>query len=409
MRCRFGWATVMAVIVEMWLAPAQLAQAAGPKWSPKTYDSKYYAITTDLDEDHVREAIVRLNSMAEQYAARTRGFAGRISGKFPFFLFSKAEDYYACGAPAGSSGVFQMWNNAGALLAIASTNSDRQTWHTVQHEGFHQFAAKVMTPRLPIWANEGMADYFAVAIWTGDDMVCGVIPPGRLKRIKQYIKDDKLVPFAEMLSMPHAAWNKNLDYRNYDQAWSMVHFLVHAEGGRYAVLFNRCINDVAGGGDPVGTFAKHFGRDMGKFQKSYCDWWSGLGDNPTMDLFIQANVQTLTSFLGRATSMKMKFASADEFFAAGKDGKLEIDPRKYGPKLWLPAGLLADNLATAARLKTWSLETADRKLPKLKLTLPDGTTFVGAFEMGDDVSNVRVVVTKPPAATKPASGPATKP
>jgi hypothetical protein len=294
-------------------------------------------------------------------------------------------------------------------MAIASKETGAQLWRTVQHEGFHQFAASVMTPRLPVWANEGLAEYFGEGIWTGDGLVCGVIPPGRLKRVRQLISQDKILPFADMVGMSHAKWNSPLDIRNYDQAWSMVQFLAHADEGKYQGPFGGYINELARGTEGQAAFAKHFGRDIDAFQKRYTQWFSALDDNPTQDLYLHANVETLTAFLARATALRQKFETADEFFQAAKDGKLDVDPRKNG-RLWLPPHLLAENVALAAKHKTWSLLNEPRKLPRLRLALGDGTVFVGSFEIeGENVGHAKVEVARPKPATAASAGPASAP
>jgi hypothetical protein len=43
----------------------------------------------------------------------------------------------------------------------------------------------VIGGELPIWVNEGMAEYFGEGIFTGDGFITGVIPPKRLRMIKE--------------------------------------------------------------------------------------------------------------------------------------------------------------------------------------------------------------------------------
>ena len=42
---------------------------------------------------------------------------------------------------------------------------------------------------IPIWVNEGLAEFFAQGLYTGDGFVTGVIPPSRLDRLKSFIRD----------------------------------------------------------------------------------------------------------------------------------------------------------------------------------------------------------------------------
>ncbi|HXE55950.1 MAG TPA: hypothetical protein VN541_23190, partial [Tepidisphaeraceae bacterium] len=145
----------------------------------QVYQTRHYDIHTDLDTDDVKEAAVRMTRMFEEYRLRTRGFSGDIRNRFPFYLYRNADDYFDAGGLPGSAGVF----NGTSLMAIAGDHVSNGTWHVVQHEGFHQFAAAVIRGNLPTWLNEGLAEYFGESIFTGDGYISGIIPPGRLRRV----------------------------------------------------------------------------------------------------------------------------------------------------------------------------------------------------------------------------------
>ena len=101
----------------------------------QVFPTKYYIIHSDLPLDDVKEAVLRMTRMAEEYHARTQGFSGDIRERMPFFLFKNADEYYKAGGLPGSAGVFNP--NDKSLMAIAGEDTQGQVWHIVQHEGFH--------------------------------------------------------------------------------------------------------------------------------------------------------------------------------------------------------------------------------------------------------------------------------
>src|SRR3954464_15105297 len=128
----FRWVTLAVLLL-------CIAQASGAEM-PEV-DTPYYTIHTDLDDDSVREATVRLTRMAEAYHDRTRDFAGVIDHKFPFYLYRHETDYLEAGGLTGTAGIFvyRPGTREGVLMAVAGKHATLDTWHTVQHEGFHQF------------------------------------------------------------------------------------------------------------------------------------------------------------------------------------------------------------------------------------------------------------------------------
>jgi hypothetical protein len=340
--------------------------------------------------------------MASEYQKRSSGFARKVRGRLPFYIFSKADDYHAAGGPRESAGVYM----GSKLMAVADQRLSEGAWRRIQHEGFHQYVDKVLTQRIPVWVNEGMAEYFGHGVWTGDSYVLGVIPPDRLGHVKSLIKNGQIVPFLEMLEMTYQQWTSKLEGRNYDQAWAMVHFLVHADGGRYLGPFDGFILDVAERNlNWKESFVRRFGRDVGAFERRFREWWSSLPKNPTADLYTGAVVQTVASFFARAYGQGQRFEGMEDFFKAARDGSLKEDAKQ-----WLPRKLLLERLKGVEKLGAWTL-AGPKSHPAIQLAAPDGTTFTASFRVraGASVAVKLDVKGGKKAPAKGSSGPATQP
>ena len=333
------------------------------------YETRFYILHTDLETDKAREAAIRMTKMAEEYARRTSDFGGTVRRKLPFYLFADPEDYYATGAPRESSGRF----NGQTLLAVAE-DFGAKTWHIVQHEGFHQFADAAINADLPPWINEGLAEYFGEAVFTGDGYVTGGIPQWRLERIRKRFKTNEFKSLREMMSLPLSAWNSELSLTNYDQAWAMVQFLAHGDDGRYQKAFATFLGQLGKGQSWQLAWQRTFGDTRG-FEEKWRDWWTNLPDNPTADVYAQATVATLTSYLARATSQGQTFKDFEEFGAASE--------LKHHPDDWLPPRVFKQAVEAAKKMTidgtTFTLVTSAGKTPQVQCVLKDGTRVTGKF------------------------------
>ena len=357
-----------------------------PGLTLRSYETPYYYFHTDLDEDDAKEAVIRMTKMFEAYRSRTADlFMGRVSQKLSFYLFSKGEDYYTAGGLPGSAGVF----DGQKLMAMAIRDSDGKvgigTWHVVQHEGFHQFVANVIRGQIPVWVNEGLAEYFGEAIFTGDGMVTGLIGNGRLKRVQRQMKDGKFKSVKEMMQLTHEAWNNAMDITNYDQAWSMVHFLAAGDDGKYRDAFVQFLQLISRGKQWDQAWLASFGSANG-FEEKWKAYWLGLPENPTLDLFAEADVAALTSFMGRAYGQKQGFDDFKDLLRS--DGK----DLKSAPTDWLPPQLFDEMKDMAAQLQSkkagFVLEKGIKgSTPKIVCSLEDGTKITGTF---DSMANGRI-------------------
>jgi hypothetical protein len=341
------------------------------------YQSPYYTIYTDLDADQAHEAVLRMTRMAEEYHARTAGFSGQITTRLPFYLFKTDEEYHAAGGFPKSVGMF----TGDALMASADPSHAERTWQIVQHEGFHQFAAAVIGGQLPTWANEGVAEYFGEAQFTGDGFVTGLIPPARLKRLRSEIDGADARSIKTMMLMSPQQWTSDLQKINYDQSWSMVHFLINADGGKYQSGFVNFMFQI-GQGQPWEQAWQHNFANTAAFETEWKNWWDCQSDDPTAHLYIQVTCQTLTSYLARATARHQTFDSFDDFLHAAQTGQLK-QPGTSDPD-WLPPSLLASALAGISKENaTWSLLPPDPNHhaagPRIAAELPDQTRIIGNY------------------------------
>lgn len=382
-------AAALAGLLATWWVPAagdEPAKAPQTKPSLQRTDTKYYVIHSDLPRDMVREAAARMTAMAEEYHRRTKGFGGTIRQRLPFYLFSRAEDYQAAGGMAGTAGVYK----GDRLMAIAPADRASRAWHVIQHEGFHQFASWRISRQLPTWINEGLAEYFGFGVWTGDGFVTGVVSARQLKRLQALLRGGSLLGFEQMISMSRQQWNQQIRGENYVQAWAMVHFLVHADGGKYRDALADHIDDIARNRPADASFRARFGRNVEAFQKRFGQWWAD--QKPTDDLYARATVEKLTSFLARAAVAKQTFKTVGEFFAAAREGTLQA-PDTY----FLPPGLLADGLAESKGAGVWSIQHGGAG-DMLVLQRPDGKILRGRFHWDADGRCVVTVDELPPGS-----------
>ena len=353
----------------------------------KPYDSPYYSVLTDVSPERAQEAVLRVTRMFEEYQRRTAGFAGRVNRKLVFELHSDYDRYLKHTEVPGTAGLY----TGDRLYAAYRENNPIDTWHAVQHEGFHQFVDFAMGRNaIPIWANEGLAEYFGESIWSGDLLHSGAVPPRRLERVQKLIRETGFRPIPAMLNLSHAQWNAEGDVVNYDQAWSMVHFLAHADNGKYADAFGRFLTLLRGGANWQPVWKANFGADIDAFEKRWREYWLGLKPDATVDVYTSATVATMTSFYGRAFLSKQRFADWSELAETARRSELKIDEKN-----WLPPMLLKQALADVAERGEWQLAgSAGRK--KIVCTLDDGRRVEGEFQVGDGrIKSVEVNVRPP--------------
>ncbi len=355
------------------------------------YESKSYIVITDLPPELAREAVVRMTRMADEYRNRTRDFSGAIRERFPFYLHATLDGYHAAGGLPGTAGYFDRLNKT--LNAVAYADDFDETWNTVQHEGFHQFAHALISSDLPVWLNEGLAEYFGEAIFTGDGFVSGVVNPNRLRIVQALIRSNNIVPMDTMLQLTLPQWNQIVQADpavaaiNYNQSWAMVHFMVHADDGKYRKAFASYIMAMSRGATHAVAWKNNFGTTEG-LEKAWREYWLAMSPDASRDLATEALVDTVMSYVARAHLAGQTPQTPEAFFSAAAAGKLAMPEAD-----WLPPRVMRQASATAPRFGTWTFEPREDAPPVVMLETRAGVRIRAQAEIKEGmVASVKSTV-----------------
>lgn len=155
----------------------------------------------------------------------------------------------------------------------------------LKHECFHQFAFYVIQGSLPMWVNEGLAEYFSEGTFdqkTGT-LQLGATPRERLMLLKAARDAHSMMTIEHLLKIDGRGWAHNLGTEKapleYTQAWSLCHFLIHADGGKYEPYFGQFLHQMDQGLDSDTAFKRVFGVDILPLQTKYDEYVDQLIQN----------------------------------------------------------------------------------------------------------------------------------
>ncbi|MEX0742572.1 MAG: DUF1570 domain-containing protein, partial [Phycisphaeraceae bacterium] len=243
------------------LAPAAIADA-----DELRFNSRFYEVTTTLDRDLAIKVAKHTDMVYAHYADQFSGFRSRQLQSHPLFVFETRQQYTDFLGRhdidgSGSGGMFFVSPHGSGLTTMFEGQGLTRMLRTLRHEGFHQFAHSKIGPNLPQWANEGLAEYFAESLVVRNRLVPGQVAPGALHNVKAAIENDRYLPFEELLHLSQDQWNQRVRQGDsrlmYDQSWSIVHFLVHADR-RFVAAFDAYLLALGRGIDAQVAFDQAF-------------------------------------------------------------------------------------------------------------------------------------------------------
>ena len=247
----------------------------------KTFTTRHYRVHHNLTVSEARGYAHHMDAVFEEYRRRFKHLKAATDSDMSLFLFRTQQQFVEFLGSRGiraenTSGMFFIQPN---LQGLATWTQDRSVTATVsilQHEGFHQFAHRHYGTRLPIWINEGLAQYFEDGVFVNGKMKLGIAHGRRIETVRQALSRGTAVGFDELINMTHDEWRSRVIGGDasasllYAQSWSMVFFLVHADGKRYREALDIYLNRVASGEPSDRAFRKAFRHDSTKpFQQRW--------------------------------------------------------------------------------------------------------------------------------------------
>ena len=284
-------AAVLAVVLAfsaVVAAPSQdQRQAQGTWWDRAVeFDSRHYRFKTDLRSRQAGGFARHFDLMHEQFAAHLAGLPPRAPMRLRVLIFSRREEYLQtlrtrwAVEGEGTGGMFFVGDSSAIVAFWTESLPPRRVHHVMQHEAFQQFAWTRFGDDLPVWLNEGLAEYYGYAVMARDQLIAGQAGPRVIDSVRQAIELKEYVPLRRLLAMTPGEWRRQVSTRRagllYDQAWSLAQFLLHGDAGRYREPLTRYLRLLNNGVIPEEAFARAFGDDIDALEGRWRDHAAAL-------------------------------------------------------------------------------------------------------------------------------------
>lgn len=254
-------------------------EARGPRDVGCIYEheTEHYRVITDIGDQAARDYGVRLEAAFQHFKEYAKDlYDGKYRRKPRVAIFNTSEAYYtyneliSTDRSTNTLGIFRRIYDE--LVLFEDTNLERSLV-TLHHEQFHHFMSLITDKRIPYWYNEGIADYMGgTKIENGKVVKTGVVLPDELGGVRFLLATNYFFPFEDIMNQAPGEFYSGQVGLKYAQAWSMIHFFHHHEGGKYRSLNDRYLKLLVEGKsrrEAYDAVFKDVAKDLEKEWKAY--------------------------------------------------------------------------------------------------------------------------------------------
>lgn len=240
------------------------------------------------------------------------------------------------GKPIEAAG-YALTSPVGTSITICLEYNER-AYPVIYHEYGHLLISNAV-PHLPVWASEGLAEYYKTFELSADGRKALVGSPPTASELSQ-LQGRYLIPMSDLLSAGHDSELYNVSKnrgRFYLQSWALVHYLLLGSPARKG-QFDQFINRVAAGAPAAEAFnatvtgAERLDAELTQYVSNltfgaiqYTFQEKVAGDRAyTAERMVPADVECV---LGHLLLRQGRYDEALARFAAA----LKLDPKAWSP------------------------------------------------------------------------------
>lgn len=216
-------------------------------------DTRHYRIHSTASPHHASDVG---QALEELYAAYASLFPiPRPTSKFAIVLYRDRAEFSRHNRSSPWAEAFYLDRACYAYFEAGARNP----YHWAMHEAVHQLAREGSGFRHNRWMEEGLASYFSASQRADGRLHLGRIDPTAYPA--WWLTDSATttigmpIPLEVLLSGQGAPEVDTHVNQYYLSAWSLTHFLLHVDDGRYAIAYRAFLQE----GADAEAFAKHIG------------------------------------------------------------------------------------------------------------------------------------------------------
>lgn len=259
---RFALTLAMAACLTLALAPLRAVSARDTWTSVRT---KHFFLVGNASEKDIRRIGVQLEQFRD-VLTRLISNVNSVSAVPVTVVVFKSDDSFKPFRPPTAAAYFQSGEDVN-YIALTSERRDENPYAAIFHEYVH-FLIKNNTEHVPLWFNEGLAEYYSSFEMMDGDRKVMIGKP--INNHVLYLRQQKMLPLEMLFAVTHDSPIYNEREKQgvfYAQSWALVHYLLLGNEGKRAPQFKQFLNLLASGTAVEAAFKQAFQTDFRALEK----------------------------------------------------------------------------------------------------------------------------------------------
>ena len=267
-------AAVAAVAFCAFSLAGQLTVQAKDNWT--SVRSQNLQLIGNASEKDIRLVANRLEQFRTVFALLFPALKLNSPAPTTVIVFKSDSSYKPFKVNPNVTGYFQPGEDVNYITLTSEKSSDDQPFRTIFHEYVHLLVENTMGATVPLWFNEGLAEYYSTFDITDENRK--VILGDLVRNHVLYLREKKLLPLRTLFAVDYKSPYYNEGNKMnifYAESWMLMHYLLQGESQKRRPQLARFI-DLAGSKITVDeAFQQAFQISLDAFEKDFKTYVQG--------------------------------------------------------------------------------------------------------------------------------------
>ncbi|HSP63672.1 MAG TPA: tetratricopeptide repeat protein [Pyrinomonadaceae bacterium] len=252
----------------LFLFAGQLTASAKDNWT--SVRTQNFLLVGNASDKEIREVATRLEQFRKAFALLLPGMKVTSSVPTTVIVFKSEESYKPFQVNPKSSGYFQAGEDVNYITLTTRQTGGDNPFRTIFHEYVHLLIHNTMGHTVPLWFNEGLAEYYSTFSITDDNRK--VILGDLIRSHILELRADKLLPLRTLFAVDYKSpYYKEGNKINifYAESWMLLHYLMQGDNQRRRPQLDRFIELIRSDVAMDDAFRQAFQTDVETFEREF--------------------------------------------------------------------------------------------------------------------------------------------
>ena len=212
----------------LFLLAASLTIQAKDNWT--SVRSQNFQLVGNSSEKDIRLVANRLEQFRSVFALLFPAIKLNSPVPTTVIVFKSDSSYKPFKVNQNVAGYFQPGEDVNYITLTTETASEDHPFRTIFHEYVHLLIENTMGPTVPVWFNEGLAEYYSTFDITDENRK--VLLGDLVRNHVLYLRETKFLPLRTLLAVDHKSPYYNEGNKMnifYAESWMLMHYLLQGE------------------------------------------------------------------------------------------------------------------------------------------------------------------------------------